>query len=300
MSPRISATIVAALLTAGSAATWVGKPEHEVSMTSVGELWSDVFRDADQFGLQLTRVSAKEEMTLGDKMSRGIVRGSTTSPMWEVYVNAVGQSLAKHAKRSDIRYQFHVIDAPIHNAFALPGGQIFVYTGLLESMRSEAELAGVLGHEIAHVDLRHCIEHYQYRMRVPGGELLKIAQSFMQIGYAQYQEMEADKAGLRMALVAGYDPQGTLDLFARVFRAALPNQLSPNTPLEELAGLTSSMLTDYFRSHPPTPERMRRLSALIEEYRSEHRGQRQYRGVENFRRKTARAQKEYDGEFVRL
>ncbi|MFN7935664.1 MAG: M48 family metalloprotease [Bryobacteraceae bacterium] len=300
MSPRISATIVAALLTAGSAATWVGKPEHEVSMTSVGELWSDVFRDADQFGLQLTRVSAKEEMGLGDKMSRGIVRASTTSPMWEVYVNAVGQSLVKHAKRSDIRYQFHVIDAPIHNAFALPGGQIFIYTGLLESMRSEAELAGVLGHEIAHVDLRHCIERYQYQMRVPGGELLKIAQGFMQIGYAQYQEIEADKAGLRMALASGYDPQGTLDLFSRVFRAALPNQVAPNTPLEELAGLTGSMLTDYFRSHPPTPERMRRLSAQIEEYRSEHRGQRHYRGVENFRRKTARAQQEYDGEFVRL
>jgi predicted Zn-dependent protease len=300
MSPRISAAIVATLLSAGSAATWIGKPERDVSLTSVGELWSDVFRDADQLGLQLTRVSAKDEMALGDKMARGIVRASTTSPMWEVYVNAVGQSLVKHAKRTDIRYQFHVIDAPVHNAFALPGGQIFVYTGLLQSMRSETELAGVLGHEIAHVDLRHAIERYQYQMKVPGGELLKIAQGFMQIGYAQYQEIEADKSGLRMALATGYDPQGTLDLFARVFRGSLSNPVPPNTPIEELADLSASLLTEYFRSHPPTAERMRRLAGQIEEYRREHRGERLYRGVENFRRKTARAQQQYDGEFVRL
>lgn len=300
MSPRISAIIVASLLAAGSAATWIGKPEREVSMTSVGELWSDVFRDADQLGLQLTRVSASEEMARGEKMSRGIVRGTTTSPMWEVYVNAVGQSLAKHVKRSDIRYQFHVLDAPVQNAFSLPGGQIFVYTGLLSQMRTEAELAAVLGHEIAHVDLRHCIERYQYRMRVPAGEALELTHLFMRTGYAQYQEMEADTAGLHMALAAGYDPQGTIDLFARVFRAGLRRETPPSTPLEELADLTQSTLTDYFRSHPPTPERMRRLSAHIEEYSRTHRGQRHYRGVENLRRKTARTVKEFEGEFVRL
>ncbi|MBL8176131.1 MAG: M48 family metalloprotease [Bryobacterales bacterium] len=300
MSHRINAIAVAALLAAGGAATWMGKPEREVSMTSVGELWADVFRDADQFGLQLTRVPDKDEMALGEKMARGIVRGTATSPMWEVYVAAVGQSLVKHARRGGIRYQFHVIDAPAENAFALPGGQVFLYTGLLRKMRSEAELAGVLGHEIAHVDLRHCIERHQYEMRVPGGELLRIGQGFMQIGYAQYQEMEADKAGLRMALAAGYDPQATVDLFGRVFRARLGRDLPPHTPLEELAALSTSMLTDYFRSHPPSAERMRRLSAAIEEYRREHRGQRQYRGVENLRRKIARSQQEFDGEFVRL
>lgn len=300
MSHRVSAVVVASLLAAGGAVTWMGDPEREVSMTSVGELWGDVFRDADQFGLQLTRVSASEEMALGEKMARGIVRGTTTSPMWEVYVDAVGQSLVKHARRTDVRYQFHVIDAPVENAFALPGGQVFVYTGLLAKMRSEAELAGVLGHEIAHVDLRHCIERHQYRMKLPGGELLKIAQDFMQIGYAQYQEMEADKAGMRMALAAGYDPQGTLDLFARVFRSRLGNDYPPATPLEELARLTESMLTDYFRSHPPSPERMRRLTAQIEEYRRAHRGERHYRGVENLRKKTARSRQEFDGEFVRL
>ncbi len=300
MSSRISAIVVAALLTAGGAATWMGHPEREVSMTSVGELWGDVFRDADQLGLQLTRVPAKDEMERGERMARTIVRSSTTSPMWEVYVDAVGQSLVKHARRKDIRYRFHVIEAPIENAFALPGGQVFIYTGLLARMRSESELAAVLGHEIAHVDLRHCIERYQYRMRVPGGALLSLTQEFMRIGYAQYQEMEADTAGLRMTLAAGYDPQATIDLFSRVFRERLRRQPPPDTPLEELASLTGSMMTDYFRSHPPTGERMRRLAALIEEYRRDHRGQRFYRGVENLRRKTARGQQEYEGEFVRL
>lgn len=300
MSPRVSAIVTGFLLAGGAAATWLGNPDRAISMTSVGELWADVFRDADQLGLQLTRVSAKEEMALGQQLARNIVRGTTTSPMWEVYVNAVGQSLVKHVKRTDVRYEFHVVDAPVANAFSLPGGQVFLYTGLLEKMQNEAELASVLGHEIAHVDLRHCIERYQYRMRLPGGEIGELAHLFMRTGYAQYQEIDADTAGLRMTLATGYDPVGGLDLFRRVFRSRFENQVSPATPLEELADLAQSALTDYFQSHPPTPERIRRLSAQIEEYRREHKGQRCYRGVENFRRKTARAQQQFDGEYVRL
>lgn len=223
MSHRFSALLAALLLAAGGALTWTARPDRDVNMSAVGELWADIFRDADSFGLQLTRVSAREEMDLGRRIAARIVRANTTVPMWEVYVNTVGQSVARHAGRKDIRYEFHVIAAPARNAFSLPGGQIFLYTGLLEQMKTEAELAGVLGHEIAHVDRRHCIERFQYRMRLRKlglddiGPLVQIGRSLLTVGYSQYQELEADSEGLRMSLAEGYDPNGVIDLFARLF-----------------------------------------------------------------------------------
>ncbi|MBV6433642.1 MAG: Beta-barrel assembly-enhancing protease [Bryobacteraceae bacterium] len=301
MSHRFSALLAALLLAAGGALTWTARPDRDVNMSAVGELWADIFRDADSFGLQLTRVSAREEMDLGRRIAARIVRANTTVPMWEVYVNTVGQSVARHAGRKDIRYEFHVIAAPARNAFSLPGGQIFLYTGLLEQMKTEAELAGVLGHEIAHVDRRHCIERFQYRMRLRKlglddiGPLVQIGRSLLTVGYSQYQELEADSEGLRMSLAEGYDPNGVIDLFARLF-AGSGRPRDPRTPLEEMARMAGSVLTDYFRSHPPTAERMRRLTALVRS----HSGIRVYRGVENLRGKVARQRKEFPGEFIRL
>lgn len=277
-------------------------------MTSVGELWADVFRDADQFGLQLSRVSARDEMELGKKIATNLERTRTTVPMWEVYVQAVGRSLAKHVRRKDIHYEFHVIDSPVKNAFALPGGQIFIYQGLLDAMQSEAELAAVLGHEIAHVDSRHCIERFQYQLRLRKlgfgdiGALLNVARMIMAVGYAQYQELEADSLGLSYALAEGYDPQGGIDLFSRMFRGStdFAQKAAASTPLEVLAQLASGALADYFQSHPPTQERIRRMTAKIEHYRKSHSGDRMYRGVENFRKKVPRSQQEFTGEHIRL
>jgi predicted Zn-dependent protease len=308
MNHRLSAIIVAVLLAAGGILTAIGDPDRDVSMISVGELWSDVFRDADQFGLQLSRVSAHEEMELGLKIATGLERTRTTVPMWEVYVQAVGNSLARHVRRKDIKYEFHVIDSPIKNAFALPGGQIFIYKGLLEAMQSEAELASVLGHEIAHVDARHCIERFQYRLRLRKvglgdvGELINIARIVMVAGYAQYQELEADSLGLSYALAEGYDPQGGIDLFGRIFRGSteFARNAAASTPLEVLASLAGGALSEYFQSHPPTPERIRRMTAKAEQYRKRHAGDRVYRGVENFRKRVPRSQQEFSGEHIRM
>ena len=74
------------------------------------------------------------------------------------YVSNVGQKVAKNTERSDVTYRFHVIDSPMVNAFALPGGYIYVSRGLLSLANSEAELAAVLGHEIGHVTARHAAE----------------------------------------------------------------------------------------------------------------------------------------------
>lgn len=273
---KLGAIVVGCLLVAGGVLTWIGNPEREVSMTAAGELWGDIIRDADQLGLQLSRVPARDEMDLGRKIAGGWIRGATTVPMWEVYVDAVGQALAPHARRKDIRYEFHVIQSPEKNAFALPGGQVFVFTGLLDLMQSEAELSAVLGHEIAHVDARHAIERFQYQMRLEKlgfgdiGALVNLARSIAAAGYAQYQEFEADTLGFHYALAAGYDPNGAADLLSR-----MPGR--------------------YRNEH----ERSRRLKDLIDRTRKKHAGERSYRGVENLRKKVPRAQQEFPGEFLR-
>src|SRR4029077_11517551 len=114
------------------------------------------------------------------------------------YVMGVAQPLLPYLRRPGIRCEFHVIDSPLTNAFALPGGQIFVMRGLLEFVESEAELAAVLGHEMSHVDLRHCIEHYQYEAKlkkagVPElGWIVETAHRLVMLGFSPQQELEAD------------------------------------------------------------------------------------------------------------
>src|SRR3990172_9598284 len=121
-----------ALLLLGGAAAMRGDFEHEVNLSSVLELWGDVLRDADQFGLKLTRVPEQEEMRLGKELVNVAKGWGRETPASAQYVSAVGQALQPHVKRKGIQYQFHVIEADgVVNAFALPGGQIFFTTGML-------------------------------------------------------------------------------------------------------------------------------------------------------------------------
>lgn len=299
-----NALIVGGVLIAGAVVTALGKPDSEPNYTNAGELWWDVVRDADGLGLQLSRVSAAEEMDAGRKMALRIVSGSTVATAWQTYVEAVGQGVAKQVGRKDIRYEFHVIDEPTVNAFALPGGQIFIFTGLLEKMQNEAELASVLGHEVGHVDARHCIERLQYELRMKRlglkelGQITDLLRRLPEQGYAQYQELEADELGVRMSLAAGYDPGDGIALFRRLFVTG--TQMKPTSPLEELASVALSTVFDYFRSHPPTPERMRRMQGLVDTERRKSTGRLVYRGTENFNRRIPMSQQQFGGETVRL
>src|SRR6266404_9823039 len=163
---RIRFLVILALLAAGATLASLGTPDREVSLASLSDLWSDALRDTDQVGMHLTRVSDGEEMKIGADLARGLTESSVKDSAAEAYVTEVAQPLLKHVRRAGIQYQFHVIDSPQINAFALPGGQVFVMTGLLNFAQSEAELAAVVGHEISHVDLRHGIERYQYEIKL--------------------------------------------------------------------------------------------------------------------------------------
>lgn len=292
------------LLMLGGVAVLPGEIEQDVSFSSVLEIWGDILRDADQFGLKLTRVSDREEMQLGKELSGTVSSWGKQDANWAEYVSAVGRALVPHVKRKGIEYKFHVIEAgSVVNAFALPGGQIYVTTGMLGFLQSEAELAAILGHEISHVDLRHCIERFQYEQTLrkvgarPVGQLAEIARRLIALEYGKYQELEADAHGIRLSIGAGYDPGAGPAVFERLkrhFGEKAPPKAK--TPVGEIVGALGDAAVSYFRSHPPSAERMRRLDALVAKNRARLAGGLYYVGGENYRQKIPRAQQEFPGE----
>ncbi|HEY6392764.1 MAG TPA: M48 family metalloprotease [Bryobacteraceae bacterium] len=299
---RIRVFIVLVLLAGGAALATRGTADPDVSLSSVVELWTDTLRDVDQVGMKLTRVSAAEEMKIGADLALGITeRGDVAAAD---YVKAVAQPLVAHVRRQGIRYEFHVIESPEINAFALPGGQIFVLTGLLDFVKSEAELAAVLGHEIAHVDLRHCIERYQYEAKlkkagVPElGSIMEMAHRLATLGFSPEQELDADALGQTLSAEVGYDPDAAADLFKRMqAKFHEPARTQATTPAGEVAQAAGAAIGSYFRTHPPSEDRARRLADMAAKY---HNGDSYYTGKQNLRERVPRSGRAYPEEFHRL
>jgi len=305
MKNRIGLILAFLLLLAGGFATYLGEAgPQRVDLSSVMEVWGDVLRDADRFGLQLTRVSDREEMALGEKASGYRKQGNEE---WTAYVSAVGQTLTPHVRRKGIRYQFHVIESGAVNAMAQPGGRIYVTTGMLRFLKTEAELAAILGHEIAHVDLRHCIERFQYQIALKRvgvgdiGQLADIARRLVSVGYSKYQELEADATGVRLGIQAGYDPEAGAVVFQRLKQLhGEPEPAKANNPVSEVIQAAGEAIVAYPHSHPMSAERERRLDELVEKNRRRLTGQNFYVGRANYEQKIPRSQSRLPGEARRM
>ncbi len=307
MGGRRSFVLVLLVLSVGGALVLLGEVEQGVNFSSVLEIWADVLRDADQFGLHLTRVSDREEMQVGRDIARSVAAWWRENPEKVQYVSAVGATLLPHVRRTGIRYEFHVVESNMINAFALPGGQIFVTTGMLDFLQSEAELAAVLGHEISHVDLRHSIERFQYSLtlrKVGAGELgalADLARRFLAVGYNQYQELEADAQGVRVSIEAGYDPDAAAVVFSRLKeRSGQRTPPKARTPVGEVAQAAEQAMGSYLRSHPPSDERIRRLNRLVAKSRRRLSGRVVYVGAENYRARIPRSQQKFPQEQHRF
>ena len=168
------------------------------------------------------------------------------------HVREVGEKLAAHAQRKEIPYSFTVIHHDDPNAFAVAGGAVFITQPLLDLCEDDAVLAGVLGHEIIHIDRRHALRNLAASMAVKGGiRLLSFGrgailsrvvggmQQLLVQGYRQDQELEADRFGCRLARLAGYRPDGLLRLLELLQRR------DPTADGPLAAALA------FFKSHPP-------------------------------------------------
>jgi predicted Zn-dependent protease len=297
--PPKSFFVVLTLLIGCGAVAMLGTLGSGVNLSSVLALWSDTVRDADQVGMRLTRVGDPGEMKIGADLARSMPSHEDAAAT--AYVTEVAQSLLPHIRRRGIHYQFHVIESYGINAFALPGGQVFVTASLLDFAESEAEVAAVLGHEISHVDLRHCIERFQYQVAlkkvgVPDelGWLTETAHRLATMGFSQDQEREADAQGERLTIEAGYDPNAAAALFSRMaIKFGDTSRPPATTPAGEVAGAIGGALGSYFRTHPPSEERAREMRAMAARH-----GGHFYAGKENLRRRIPRSRQEFPGEFA--
>lgn len=222
-----------------------------------------------------TPVSEQQEAQIGREEHPKILQefggAYTEKPELSTYVDSIGQFLASTGERPDVKFTFTVLNTPDINAFAVPGGYIYVTRGLMGLANNEAEFASVVGHEIGHINARHTAERMgqaqQTQIGVLGAVLLGgilggqtgadlaggLASQYGQVrlaGYSQEQEFEADSLGVRYMKRATYDPQAS----ARFLSA-----LRAQTQLEaQLAGKDPNLVDNQnmLASHPRTIDRV--------------------------------------------
>lgn len=187
----------------------------------------------------VVREDIDEEVRFGREIAARMIGryGLYDSPQAMKYVNLVGRSLVRNANRPELEFRFAVLNTAEINAYAAPGGYVFVTKGALEKMQDEAELAGVLAHEIAHVNGRHVVNELNIRAtegsavsglaRLIGGSTESARVAFYQAvekaldilfktGYKREDEVQADKGSVALCALSGYDPGGLVRYFERV------------------------------------------------------------------------------------
>ena len=214
-------------------------------------------------GRQLSFISEAQEVELGRQAAQEAQQsiGLVRDPELQEYVSRIGLALAATSERPNLPWQFQVVDDPSPNAFALPGGFIFVTRGMLALMTSEAELASVLGHEIGHVTARHSVNQISKQQLAQLGlglgsiffpsvqELSPVIGSGLGLLFLKYgrdDEREADELGFSYASRGGYDVSEFGDVFEALGRAS-----------QEQAGA----LPGWLSSHPTSEERVQTARA---------------------------------------
>ena len=263
-------TVWTGIVLCGIAAVFTGERRRvdvPVSPDAVLYFVADTERELTRMPMQLTRMSDADEIRIGDELAQTYAspRELSDNNLEQLYIERVGARVASHAKRR-LPYQFHYIPDPnLVNAFAVPGGHVFIGKGLISLMDTEDELAAVLGHEIEHIDHYHCAERTQQERifrRIPLGELVALPIEVFEAGYTKDQELEADREGTRLAVEAGYSASGAIHMFEAFERLDRRYRHRPASPGDELSQVAMESIEGYFRSHPRPEERIRQLNEL--------------------------------------
>jgi predicted Zn-dependent protease len=271
---RAGAFVVVLLI--GVAALYYSQRRHEstpVSANAVVAIAADAQRDLSRVPLRLTRLSDTDEIRIGNQLAEQYSISTSTltaeEQALENHIRQIGTPVAAHAHRR-LPYSFHLLpNRSMMNAFSLPGGHVFVGEGLLDVMTSEDQLAFILGHEIEHIDHYHCAERVQIEARLRNlnldilGALVQIPLQVWEAGYNKDEELEADREGVRLAVLSGFSPYGAVSMFEIFGKLHREYIIHAQTPEQELSELAIQSLAGYFRSHPQTSERLAQMNTLI-------------------------------------
>lgn len=225
---------------------------------------------------QRVQLTPQQEVVLGRQSSPKMAAqygGTSQNSALQNYIEQVGERIVRQSSaskapspNSHYPYDFHLLSDPqTINAFALPGGQVFITVGLLRRLKSEAQLAGVLGHEVGHVVARHGAEHLAKQqlgaslvnaVGIAASDnaqdarraaiLAQAANQLVSLRYGREDELEADQLGFRFIREAGYNPQGLVELM-QILGSARQGGASP----------------EFFSTHPNPENRLQRLKTLI-------------------------------------
>ena len=266
MKRLIPFALIVALLATALVYAERKKVHAPVGAHAVLYLVADSQRDLTRMPSAFTRLSDEEEAEFGEQIARRILAGRELTPgqqKAEALIQATAARLTpSRTRRLPIRAHYYPGE---FNAFALPGGYVFVGGDLLAAMKTEDQLAAVIGHEIEHVDRYHCAERMQIELalrKIPMSAAARLPVDVFTAGYSKGEELEADREGVRLAAKAGYSAGGALDVF-ELFARREGKEARASTPQGEAAGIALSAVTGYFRSHPLTEERIAQIKTMI-------------------------------------
>ena len=217
---------------------------------------------------ELILISREQEIAMGSEAGpqfEAEFGGKLADERVQGYVRSVGEKIAAYSDRP-MPYEFTVLASDVPNAFALPGGKVYITAGLMLGMANERELAGVLGHEISHVAIRHNVKGIQRQMGaavvveiagiVIGGSKAQVAEAATKVAtgmanlhYSREDEYQADEFGIKYMTRAGYNPYGMVELL---------------TTLLEMSEAEGGSLTEMFQTHPLTGKRIDEARGFIE------------------------------------
>lgn len=216
--------------------------------------WFEILQQGVQY-MQLANMNDAQEASLGAQINQQlsgqvkIYRNQAANN----YVNQIGQRLARNSSRPNIKYTFQVVEDNGVNAFATMGGFVYINTGLLKIADNEAQLAGVMGHEIAHITGRHSLQQMKQAalsqglstaLGVNNDKLVQVGvQVALTLPNSRQDEYDADRQGLSMLTRTGYAPSAMPEFMKKLMSANSPPEL--------------------FSSHPAVPERVANLQRMI-------------------------------------
>jgi predicted Zn-dependent protease len=208
-------------------------------------------------------ISEAEEVEAGREVHKEIISEYELLPrigneLLYDYVESLGQEIVQASLRPELEHHFYILNTELVNAFAAPGGFIYVTTGLMRMVSTKSELAGVLGHEVAHVSAYHGAKAMERALGLSlFNELLLgdyeataqvvdfVVGTYLNTAHSQDQELQADQLGIEFALDASYNPWGIVDFFTW------------------LDGLSEDSMFSFLSSHPEPSERISESSAEL-------------------------------------